>query len=219
MLTTGAAHGLQLITLCVGGSLHLWQWALPNAQCCTRIDATGTLPPERIPESVVTSYTNREAERTCPAPSPFRVVAFEPVRKFRAYLEWALHANGVAWLVDVVPHVGDEAAATLGHPAGGPGCGPAGGPHERLWVLFLCSQAALSSRNTQAQLHDGCRTVTTRVRRSTAVAAHRAANLAKLSRLRTWRSCRVPEHGRYHSHTHTLPSSCYALEVWSPSDI
>lgn len=31
-----------------------------------------------------------------------RVVAFEPVRKFRALLDWSIHAAGVSHLVDVV---------------------------------------------------------------------------------------------------------------------
>ncbi len=65
-----------------------------------------------------------------PGPPPVRVVAFEPVRKFRAYLEWALHANGVAWLVDVVPHVGSH-----GGGRGAPGVdsgstGPTTQPHS-----------------------------------------------------------------------------------------
>lgn len=42
------------------------------------------------------------APPTSTSDAPHRVVAFEPVDKFRAFLEWSVHAAGVAELVYVV---------------------------------------------------------------------------------------------------------------------
>ncbi|KAG2446579.1 hypothetical protein HYH02_008565 [Chlamydomonas schloesseri] len=42
-----------------------------------------------------------------------RVVAFEPVRKFRALLDWTVHAAGVSYLVDVVDKALSDVAGDL----------------------------------------------------------------------------------------------------------